>query len=1074
MAVLHRFNQATKAWIAAFATIFVLVFAAASVEGQVAGGAIVGMVHDQTNALVAHARVSTQNRETGVILQTETSADGLFTIPNLQPAIYNVKVSVPGFRDSELDGVIVAVGEQKVINFKLAVASSTQTIQVGASAAQVELASAGVQQQVDQSTLEQLPLNGRDWTQLAALQPGVNTVRSQATVGSNGSSDATKVTRGFGTQLSVSGTRSAQNNYRQDGISFNDYTNDAPGNVLGAQLGVDAIQEFSVLTTNYSAEYGKTSGGVINSVTRSGTNALHGSAYEFARNATLDARNYFDGTNKPPFSRNQFGGTLGGPIRHNKSFFFGNYEGLRQALTVTQISSVPSDNARKGILSTGTITVDDNITPVLAFYHSPNAGLDSTGDIGYYSVATKQNGTEDFYLTKLDHLFSEQDRITGTFLLDKSDLSQPDQLNNILFHHKLKRPFVAIEETHTFSPTLINSLRFGFNRNYADLTADDAINVLANDTSLGSVPDRPAAKITVPGLATFSGGAGAFANFTFGWNSFQAYDDAFLIHGKHALRAGFALERMQSNNLFHFSENGGFSFDSLTDFLTNQPHRFSATLASTATTRGLRETLLAGYIQDDWHAIPRLTFNLGLRYEFTTVPTEVNGKIATLLTPTSSTAHVGDPYFSNPTLKNFEPRIGFAYDLFGDGKTALRGGYGIFDVLPLPYQFLRLASAGAPYNITLAASGLPQGAFPHTAYDLALANYDPTTLAGERTVWVEQKPPRSYVQQWHLQIQRELTASTTLTVGYVGSRGIHLPYATDDINIVMPTKVNGSYYWPTSSSATLLNPAVGQLDALTYNANSHYHGLQAGVRVIPAHGLRLQGSYTWQKSIDDGSSTLAGDQYLNSASSVPLWFDSATRRGLSDFNLGQNGVVSAVWSIPNAKQIASPARWLLNNWELGGIFQASTGAPFSVFLGGDPLGLGSTDPWAYPDRIHNSSCKSTVNPGNALHYIKTGCFEFPSDSKRLGNSGRNTLTGPGYTTLDGSLYKNVSLSRVSERFNAQFRAELFNVLNHANFAPPLDNDYVFNKDGSPIGDAGKITSTQGSSRQIQFGLKVQF
>jgi hypothetical protein len=1042
-------------------------------HAQVAGGTLVGTVQDPSGALIAHARIIVTAQKTAQVYEAESSANGLFTVPNLPPASYSVQITASGFRGTRIENLSVTVGEQKSLNAKLALESSTQTIEVGTSASQVELASSIVQQHVDQDTLRELPLNGRDWTLLAVLQPGVNTVRSQASVGSNGSSDATKVTRGFGTQLSVSGTRSAQNNYRQDGISFNDYTNDAPGDVLGAQLGVDAIQEFSILTTNYSAEYGKTSGGVINSVTRSGSNQLHGSAYEFVRNAALDARNYFDDAEIPPFSRNQFGGTIGGPIHHNKSFFFGNYEGLRQALTVTQISSVPSDNARKGILSTGNITVDTNITKALAFYPHVNDGLSSTGDTGYYAVETAQKGTEDFYIARFDHEFSERDRASGTFLFDRSDLSQPDQLNNIRFHHNLKRPFAALEETHTFSPTFINTLRFGFNRNAADLTADDVINSLAGDTSLGSVPNRPAAKFSVPGLATFSGGAGGFANFVFGWNSYQLYDDAFLVRGRHALRVGFALERMHSNNLFHFSENGSFSFSSLEKFLTNQPRKFSATLPSTATTRGLRETLLAGYLQDDWHVLPRLTLNLGVRYEFTTVPSEVNGRIASLSSATASTAHTGNPYFSNPTTHNFEPRVGLAYDLFGNGKTALRSGFGVFDVLPLPYQFLRLASAAAPYNITLAASNLPQGAFPNTAYTLALANYDPSTLSGQRVVWIDQKPKRSYVLQWHAQIEQELTSNTTLTIGYAGSRGIHLPYATDDINIVMPTKVNGSYYWPTSGG-TLLNPNVGQLDALNYNADSYYHGLQAGVRGNPTRILHLQASYTWQKTIDDGSSTLAGDQYLNSASSVPLWFDSSTRRSVADFNLAQNVVVSALWLIPNVKNASEVSHLLLNNWEFGTIVQASTGAPFSVYLGGDPLGLGSTDPWAYPDRIRGNGCKSAVNPGNPNAYIKTSCFEFPSEKNRLGNSGRNSLVGPGYTTLDASLYKNATIHKLGEQTSLQIRIEAFNLLNHANFASPLDNYYLFNEDGSTIGDAGKITSTQGSSRQIQFGVKLKF
>jgi len=1054
-----------------FLFLMLLLAASHSLHAQVAGATLVGTVQDPSGALVAHAKILVTAQKTALVYQAESNANGLFTVPNLPPSQYSVSITAPGFRAVRVANLSVAVGEQKTLNAKLALESSTQTVEVGANAAQVELASSSVQQHVDQETLQQLPLNGRDWTQLAALQPGVNTVRSQASVGSNGSSDATKVTRGFGTQLSVSGTRSAQNNYRQDGISFNDYTNDAPGDVLGAQLGVDAIQEFSILTTNYSAEYGKTSGGVVNSITRSGNNQFHGSAYEFARNAALDARNYFDGAKIPPFSRNQFGGTFGGPLHRNRTFFFGNYEGLRQALTVTQISSVPSDNARLGILSTGTITVDANIAKALAFYPKVNSGLSATGDTGYYSVETQQKGVEDYSILRLDHVFSDHDRASGSFLYDQSDLSQPDQLNNIRFHHNLKRPFAALEETHTFSPSLINTLRFGFNRNAADLTADDVINALAADTSLGSVPGRPAAKISVPGLATFSGGANGFANFVFGWNSYQLYDDAFLIRGRHALRAGFALERMQSNNLFHFSENGNFAFSSLNKFLTNQPRRFSATLPSTATTRGLRETLLAGYLQDDWHILPRLTLNLGLRYEFTTVPSEVNGKIASLSSATATTAHTGNPYFSNPTKRNFEPRIGVAYDLFGNGKTALRAGFGVFDVLPLPYQFLRLASAAAPYNITLSSSNLPEGAFPTSAYTLALANYNPETLSGQRVVWIDQKPKRSYVLQWHAQVEQQVTENATLTIGYAGSRGTHLPYATDDINIVMPTKSNGSYYWPTSGGA-LLNPAVGQLDALNYNADSYYHGLQTGLRGNLTKSLRVQASYTWQKTIDDGSSTLAGDQYLNSASSVPLWFDAATRRGLADFNLAQNGVVSALWSIPSLKHSALPAQLLLSNWELGGILQASTGAPFSVYLGGDPLGLGSTDPWAYPDRIKGNGCATAVNSGNANAYIKTSCFAFPTEKNRLGNSGRNSLIGPGATTLDASLYKHQALP--IHNANLQIRVEAFNLLNHANFASPLDNYYLFNEDGSAIGDAGKITSTQGSSRQIQLGVKLQF
>lgn len=1035
-------------------------------HAQVAGGTVLGTVSDPSGAVVKNAQVAVKDQATGVTRSVTTTAAGFFSVPNLLPGKYQLKAKAEGFADVEAADLPVTVGAQLTVNLTLPVAKASQSVQVGATSSNIDVTTSGISGEVSGEAIRELPLNGRDWTQLATLEPGVNAIRNQANVGSNGSSDATKATRGFGTQLSVAGTRSNQNNYRLDGISFNDYTNDAPGGVLGSETGVDAIQEFSVLTQNYSAEYGRTSGGVVNAVTRSGTNSWHGDAYEFLRNSALDARNYFDGSQIPPFKRNQFGGAFGGPIAKDRTFFFFNFEGVRQDLSTTQVSTVPSANARNGILAAGNITVDPQALKYLTFYPLPNGALLGNGDTGLYSVPTLQAGTQNFYTARVDHKLSDKDSLFATFLLDQSQLTQPDQLNNEKYRNKNTRPFAALEETHVFSSALVNSLRFGFNRYGVTTDTFDPINPAAGDVAFGVVPGRPAPVIRIPGVSTFFGGLGGFPNFVFGWNSFQLYDDAFLTHGRHSIKFGIALERMQSNNLFHFSDNGGFGFSSLTDFLTNHPHSFGGSVVQPATPRGIRETLLAGYVQDDWRVRPGLTLNLGLRYETTSVPTEVNGKLATLRNMTDTQVHVGDPYFSNPTRLDFEPRLGVAWDPSRRGTFVIRAGAGLYDVLPLPYEFLILSSASAPFSQTISVTGLPAGSFPTQAYNTAISNVVPGSLQGQRVVYVDPNPKRSYVGQWNLSVEKQLSAHVTSTVSYAGSRGVHLPYRTDDADIVLPTLTASGYVWPVNG--TRLNPNVGRIDRLATDADSYYDALQVGTRVTALRGLQLQASYTWGKSIDTGSSTIGGDQYTNSPSSLPLWFDPKTRRGPSDFNLKHNLVVSGIWNVPNLTSGA--ARWIGNGWQIGSIVQASSGAPFSVLIGGDPLGWNSTDPYQYPDRLAGSGCSSLVNPGSALNYIKTQCFAVPS-AGHLGNAGRNSLTGPGLVNTDLSFFKN---NKLSEKLNLQFRAEIFNLLNRANFAPPIDNNVVFNQDGSKVGNAGVLTATQTPARQVQFGVRVSF
>jgi hypothetical protein len=1048
------------------------------------------LIIDPIGAAIPGAQIQITEVSSGITRTLSTSSAGLYTAPNLQPSVYSISAAAQGFSREIAKGIVLTVGANVTVNLTLKLGSSSEQVEVRDIAPGLDLATPSLSAVVDSTTMRQLPLNGRDWSQLITLQPGANEVRNQSAIGSAGTSDVNRVLRGFGNQMSISGTRPQQNNYRLDGVSFNDYTNGAPGDVLGTITGVDAVQEFSVITTNYSSEYGKTSGGVINAVTRSGTNQFHGTAYEFIRNSALDARNYFDGSAIAPFRRNQFGGTIGGPIIHDKTFFFFNYEGLRQSLGVSQVDRVPSLAARNGIISKnngGNVNVDPAVKPYLAFWPLPNAGLDSTGDIGFYRTATSQIGNENFYTTKLDHHFSERDTVSGTFLYDTTDLSQPDLLDNLHFVNKDTRTFTSIEEAHVFTPNILNTARFGFSRNHAISTTADPINPLAGDNSFGSVPGRPAPFLIVPQWTNFYGGVGGFPNFTIGWNSFQFYDDAFVTLGAHNLKFGFAFERMQSNNYMHFTQNGRFVYGSFSDFLTNNPLVYGVQLPSGETERGIRQSLFGGYAQDSWRIRHNLTLDYGLRYEITTVPTDVNNRLSTLRNMADAAVHIGNPYFSNPTLKNFSPRLGFAWDPSGTGKTAVRGGFGIYDVLPLPYLFLISSAGSAPFTVDPTIVRPGAGTFPTQAYNLAVQTAAQSPLAGERVSYFDPHPPRSFTYNWNLNVQQEITSAATLTVAYVGSRGVHLPYHTDDANIVMPTLTAEGYVWPsgdTYQAGTVLNPNVGDINRTSYDADSYYHSLQVGVDGHLRRGLQFRGAYTWGRSIDSGSSSIAGDQFSNSPSSLPLWFDPRTRRGLSDFNLSHNGVISLLWDTPEVRANSAFLRWVANGWQTGAIFQASSGAPFSVLIAGDPLGMNSTDPWDYPDRLKGSSCGSPVNPGNPNNYVKTQCFSAPVQTfqtsngpqqqiVRLGNAGRNELVGPGLSNLDFSVVKNSKIAAL-EGASVQFRAEAFNLLNKSNFAAPLDNNTIFNQDGTPADGAGAVDQTQTTSRQIQFGLKILF
>ncbi len=1167
----------TAAFFLTFVALVFRLMLPVTANAQVAGATLSGTVTDQSGAVVPQASISVKNIDTGIIRTSATSAAGFYSVPNLLPGTYEVRTSAQGFSSEVKTGVTLTVGEQQVMDFTLQVGQTSQTVVVTTEAPNVELASSSIGALVNSTTVRELPLNGRSWTDLATLQPGVSAIQAQPDFAVGGD----RGNRGFGNEISVAGDRPEQNNYRLDGVSINDFNNAAPGSVLGGDLGVDAVQEFSVITSNVSAEYGRTSGGVINAITKSGTNQFHGSAYEFLRNDKLDAANFFENANSLPkasFRQNQFGVSAGGPIKKDKLFIFGDYEGIRYSKGIPTPITVPSNDARLGILhdscgnAPGTaynnstdfgnctttaggafvpnpilagpclkldnvtpnpnatnlapgkssLCVDNSVAKYLPFW-PVSAKTNPDGNTAAFGFSGQRHVTENFFTIRGDAKISEKDSLFITYLRDATPYTSPDGLDAVLVSSSTYRHIVSIEETHTFSPTLVNSVRAGFNREYEmnDVGASP-INPLANDPTLAAIPGQKAAHVILAGIDQFTGGVLGNTTVLYGWNSFQGYDDAFWTHGSHSIKFGAGVEREQLNRVSHTDPSGVFTFSTMFDFLSGNPHRFTGENFSSVREQGLRQTIFGVYVQDDWRLRPNLTLNLGLRWEMATAINDNHGGIVNLVNLTDSAplcgtfipgCAPGGPLFANNTLNNFEPRVGFAWDPFHNGKTAVRGSFGLFDILPLAYQYIASATKQFPFVSSGVINNPGQGTFYAGAFPLLTAK----TGGSNNT---EQYPHRSYVMQWNFNVQRELIRNLTLMLGYVGSRGVHEPFRVDDGDIVLPTLTEGRWLFPNPyNSGTQINgtnpncpgTCFGSIGFLHYEGNSYFHALEVAVQKQMSHGVQFQTSFTWGKSMDTGSAAGHGDQFSNSISSLP-YYDLSLLHTRSDFDIKRTLVFSLNWEVPSLKSLSGPAAWIANGWELGTIFKVSDGIPFTATwgTGGDPQGLMNSDDWAFPDVLSSKpGCASLVNPGNPNHYVKTECFSVPkapslaffnaapplgcdqtfggSDPTQpnylwctnlRGTAGRNLLTGPGTTNLDFSVFKNNSIKRISETFKVQFRAEFFNIMNHANFGVPpiaLNHTDIFDNTGAlQTATGGVLTSTTTPGREIQFALKFNW
>jgi Carboxypeptidase regulatory-like domain/TonB dependent receptor len=1101
-------QKVTAEYIALALLLFVLqAMWPSSMNAQVVGATLSGVVADSSGAAVPAAKISIRNVGTDDLREVSSNADGLYSAPNLLPGTYEVSVSAQGFSTVVQKGINLSVGAQQALNFTLKPGQVSQSVEVTDIIPAVQSNSSSISATVDSRTVRELPLNGRDWTSLATLEPGVAKVPNQVTTAFS----ANKGNRGFGNQLTDSGHRPNENSYRVNAIIVNDYSNAAPGGATGLNLGVDGVQEFSVVTTGYTAEYGRTSGAIINAITKSGTNQFHGDGYFFDRDKVFDAKNYFDPAGPiPSFRRIQFGGSAGGAIIKDKTFIFGDYEGVRQNQPASQAINVPSQEARNGFLcfpstknctSLTTVAVNPNIVPYLALWPCPASCQSATNtDVVSLNVALAGIARENYFTGRLDQKVSANNTLAASYFFDSGPQTQPDPLQNAVHQVFSRRQMGSIEDTQIFSPQVVNTIRLGVNRVIGNINTPISGDAAATNSALAIAPGAKATpQISIGGFTTAIG-LGGLNRFTHAWTSYQAADDAFITRGTHQIKVGFAFERMDYNILEQLSPNGRMNGYSLVNFLTNAPDKLNALAPGGSNEVAIRESLFAGYIQDDWRARSNLTVNLGLRYEATTKPNDANNRIQEITTLTNCSAsptacgpvHVSSFIAKNPTVKNFEPRIGFAYDPFKNGKTAIRGAFGMFDVLPLPYEFGLNTAATFPFQIV--------GADPNATLGTGAADpnvsFVPTKV---RNRYIQQDPKRALVMNWNFNVQRELAPGWTALLGYVGSRSVHLSVAADDINLVQPITTSAGLLFPIGGTAIDPNWAGGTGGAgirpVLFDGASSYESFQAQLKKAMTHGVQAQLSYALGQCKDTSSAPVTGDTYANSIA-VPILFSQSYRHGPCDFDIRHVMSANLIWDVPGPKE--GPMSYVLGGWELGTIVTVTSGSPFTptIGAGGDPLGTGFNGDFSMDFANITKGC-NPIHGG--VNYLNVNCFALPhatadiasqctpfgapltpitgTCANLLGNAGRNSLYGPGLATVDFSIFKNFRVTRISEDFNVQFRAEFFNILNHTNFAAPNfltdgNNNSIFDANGNPLKNAGVLASTTTTSRQIQFGLKV--
>jgi outer membrane receptor protein involved in Fe transport len=1001
-------------WALLFVTLL-LAFTAQPVQAQ-SEGTIQGTVLDAQGATVAGAKVTVRNLATGLERSDVTDTSGIFSFPALPAGNYRIEIRKDGFQTLAIGSFTLDVATVAAKNYTLQVGQVAETMEVTTEAPVVEAATMTVGQSIDRKTVQEIPLNGRHFVDLGLLIPG------SVTPPQNGF--LTAPLRGQGSfAFNTAGNREDTVNFMINGINLNDMVQ----NQITFQPSINTVSEFKVDNSTFSAEYGRNSGAIVNIATRSGANNYHGELFEFLRNHDFDARNLFNlsPTLQSPFKRNQFGANFGGPLRKDKAFFFASYEGLRQRQGITVLTPVPTDAQR----ATAT---DPTVVKLLTSIPHANA-TDSTGALNRFSGSATAPVDIDQGTIDLSYNLTQSDVLHG-YYAHQHDLRQEPTLqgNNLPGWGDTReshRQIMTLNYDHIFGPKLTNQARLGFNRLHITFTPNQQLNPADFGINNGITQAIGLPQIGVTGGLNIGGPNG----FPSGRGDTTAVfsDTLNWLKGRNSIALGGEARRFYNNNI---NESiGSFTFSSLTNFLSDRAQRF--TVLQGSGNDKILEPAWGIFAQDNFKLAGNFTLELGLRYDWNSTPTESQNRFTVFVPATDSlvrvgTSGLGQVYGTNN--QNVQPRVGFAWDPFKDGKTSVRAGYAILADQPVTNAVTNL-SANPPFALPVTVNSATNSITFANANTFSAGSVSPATVNPDFK--------NAYVQSWNLNVQRAFTPTLGLTVGYFGSKGTHLRIARN---------INQGTPFSTLSASSPISPgaALGNITDVDSGGNSIYNALWVTGRKHFSRNFEFNASYTYSHSIDYNSLSSQGVVVQDS-------FNIRNDRGSSDFDARHRFVVNALYALPFKAN-----RWV-EGWQLGVISQAQSGNPLT-FLVNNTAFTGN--------RTLRPNLTGPVQiAGTVAQWIANPAVLVPASPTGFGNLGRNAIIGPTFVNTDFSVLKD---TRLTERFKLQLRAESFDLFNHPNLGNP----------GTILGTStfNQVTSTRfptgdfGSARQLQFAMKLMF
>ena len=1024
-------------------TAFVLLLACAAPAAAQTAATLVIVVQDANGGRLADVAVVVTHTATGAARTVRTTADGTVAVTGLAVGEYELRVSRAGFRTLVRSGLTLTVGEHASLVLTLQV-GAVEEVTVSGAAPLVNTRTGELSFLVDRRTLEQMPVNGRNYTDLMTLQPSVTPFTNR----DNGSVVA------HGLALSVNGQDPRANVFLLDGTLMNDFTNSTAGSAAGTALGMDTIREFRIETNAYSAEFGRSIGGQINVITRSGTNQRAGSLFEFHRNDAMDAANFFDVNGKPDFTRNQFGGTIGGPLRANRLFYFAGYEALHENLGRTIVTTVPDDNARQGILPGGPVTIDSAVLPYLLEFPRAN-GPDLGGGLARFTFPFAQTMAQHFLQGRVDYILPGGAQVFVRYTLDDAEQQLPTEFPQFPRAFVSRNQFLTAEFRQVLSARTVHTARFGYSRT----RIGQSVEANTSRPLQPFVPGRPMlGAIDIGGLPRF--GPQLSADVQLDQDVYGLQYDLSHTRGRHLVRTGVLVDHYRDTEFNPTFSLGVFRFGSLEDFLRGRAASFIGLTPDGDINRAWNWTLAGAYVQDDIQLRPEVTLNAGLRVEAGTVPRDPRD----INMPDLLGQPIVGPLFENPGAA-ISPRVGAAWNVRGDGRTSIRGGYGLyFKTTSQQDLIVTVTNPPATPRIVIGSPAFP---------------VPPFQLGGQisvRPIQFDIDWPRVHV--WNVNLQQEIWREWALTLGYAGSRGTHL-WRNADVNVPTPqTLDDGTVFYP--AGLTRPNPSFSAIELKASDGDSWYRAFIVDLRRRWSGGVQVQSSYTWSKAEDTTqNATFFSDSTTSLVSALPEFIPDYNK-GRADFHAEHNWVGHFTWQLPRIASFTGVTDTLLNGWQITGIARVRSGNPVTVFLQTNrsrSLWSPSLGPGTGPDRPSWAPGRGPddVVTGDPDQWLDPTAFVL-QPAGTFGNVGRNEIIGPGVGTLDLAFTKQTPLTRFGQAGRLEIRLEIFNALNRVNLGAP--SLIIFNGSGPaadvPFASFGEIRSTTTSARQVQLGVRVTF